>query len=183
MTPIPRPALSDGVIRLRAENARDAGAHAAAFADPEFLRFSDWHPLTHDAIVDRIRTQEVLREEGVGIAFSVTDAAESTALGEVTVNGIDHTTSVASIGYWLTPTARGRGTSTRAVRLVARWALGDLGLERLEITCGPDNDASRRVAERSGFHFEGRLRSHVPFKGHRRDSLLFSLTRPDLPAD
>lgn len=63
-----------------------------------------------------------------------------------------------------------------------RWALGDLGLERLEITCGPDNVGSRRVAERSGFRFEGRLRSHIPFKGHRRDSLLFSLIRQDLAA-
>ncbi|MFE5775454.1 GNAT family N-acetyltransferase [Brachybacterium sp. NPDC056505] len=182
MSSISRPALSDGVIRLRAEHADDAAAHAAAFADPEFLRFSDWHPLLHGEIVERIRGYEVQREEGVGIAFAITAAADGSVLGEITVNGIDKSRSVASIGYWLTPDARGRGASTRAVRLVTTWALGDLGLERLEITCGPDNVGSRRVAERSGFRFEGRLRSHIPFKGHRRDSLLFSLIRQDLAA-
>jgi RimJ/RimL family protein N-acetyltransferase len=45
--------------------------------------------------------------------------------------------------------------------------------------CGPDNAASQRVAERCGFIREGVLRSHLPFKGGRRDTVLFSL----LPAE
>lgn len=85
----------------------------------------------------------------------------------------------AAVGYWLAGHARGRGRATRTVRLPARWAFGDLAIARLELTCGPDNLASQRVAERSGFTCEGLLRSHLPFKGGRRDSLLFSL----LPTD
>jgi RimJ/RimL family protein N-acetyltransferase len=86
----------------------------------------------------------------------------------------------AAAGYWLSPAARGRGLATRAVRLLARWAFGELGLARLELTCGPDNEASQQVAERCGFTREGLLRSHVPFKGGRRDSVLYSLLPGEL---
>jgi RimJ/RimL family protein N-acetyltransferase len=85
----------------------------------------------------------------------------------------------AAVGCWLAPHARGRGIATRAVRLLARWAFDDLGIARLQITCGPDNLASQRVAERAGFTREGVLRSHYPFKGGRRDTVVFSL----LPGD
>jgi RimJ/RimL family protein N-acetyltransferase len=48
----------------------------------------------------------------------------------------------------------------RATRLLARWALTDLGLERLEPLANPENEASQRLAERAGFTREGLLRRY-----------------------
>jgi RimJ/RimL family protein N-acetyltransferase len=79
------------------------------------------------------------------------------------------------------PDARGRGIASRAVRLMARWAFDELGIARLEMTCAPDNPASQRVAERCGFTREGVMRSHMPFKGGRRDTVVFSLLPGELP--
>jgi RimJ/RimL family protein N-acetyltransferase len=59
-------------------------------------------------------------------------------------------------------------------------AFVELGLARLELTCGPENVASQRVAERCGFTREGLLRSHVPFKGARRDSVIYGLLPGEL---
>jgi RimJ/RimL family protein N-acetyltransferase len=84
------------------------------------------------------------------------------------------------VGYWLAPAARGRGVASRAVRLLTGWAFDVLQLQRLELTCGPDNIGSQRVAERTGFTREGLLRSHMAFKGRRRDTLLFSLLPGEL---
>ena len=86
----------------------------------------------------------------------------------------------AAIGYWLASEARDRGAATQAVRLLARWAFAELGLARLELTCGPQNEASQRVAERCGFTREGLLRSHVPFKGALRESVIYSLLPGEL---
>jgi RimJ/RimL family protein N-acetyltransferase len=86
----------------------------------------------------------------------------------------------AAVGYWLTPAARGRGIASHAVRLLAGWAFEGLRIARLELTCGPDNVASQRVAERCGFVREGVLRAHLPFKGGRRDTVVFSLLPGEL---
>jgi hypothetical protein len=59
-------------------------------------------------------------------------------------------------------------------------AFAELGMARLELTCGPDNEASQRVADRCGFVREGLLRSHVSFKGVRRDSVIYSLLSDEL---
>jgi RimJ/RimL family protein N-acetyltransferase len=71
-------------------------------------------------------------------------------------------------------------TATQAVRLLTRWTFAELGLARLELTCGPDNEASQRVAERCGFVREGLVRSPVPFKGTRRHSVLYGLLPDEL---
>ena len=86
----------------------------------------------------------------------------------------------AAIGYWLAPHARGRGVATRAVRLIFPLGIRGSASSRLELTCGPDNGASQRVAERCGFTREGVLRSHIPFKGARRDTVVFSLLPGEL---
>jgi len=44
----------------------------------------------------------------------------------------------------------------------------------------PDNERSQRVAERAGFVQEGVLRSHMAFKGGRRDTVMFSLLPGEL---
>ena len=85
------------------------------------------------------------------------------------------------IGYWCAPQARGRGLTTRALRLLCRYALEELGLERLELITDPDNHASQRVAEKVGFRREGVLRSHLLHPdGRRRDSVMFSLLPGEL---
>jgi len=101
-------------------------------------------------------------------------------LGCVSLEDVRLDQGCAAVGYWLAPGARGRGAAAQAVRLLARWAFAELGLARLELTCGPDNEASQHVAERCGFSREGLLRSHVPFKGTRRDSVIYSLLPGDL---
>ena len=64
--------------------------------------------------------------------------------------------------------------------LLSACAFDTLRLARLELTCAPDNAASQRVAARADFIREGVMRSHLPFKGGRRDTVLFSLLPDDL---
>ena len=88
---------------------------------------------------------------------------------------------IGHIGYWCAREARGRGTTTLALRLLCRYALEELRLERLELITDPDNRASQRVAEKVGFRREGVLRSHLLHPdGRRRDSVMFSLLPREL---
>lgn len=86
----------------------------------------------------------------------------------------------AEIGYWLIERARGRGLGSRAVDLVARWAVADAQLARVEALVEPENIASQRVPERVGFRREGLLRSYLVFERRRADALIYSLLPSDL---
>ena len=72
---------------------------------------------------------------------------------------LDLARGYAEIGYWVAPRARGRGVATRAVRLLHDWAVGELGLRRIEILPDAANAPSRRVAERCGYRYTGELRA------------------------
>jgi RimJ/RimL family protein N-acetyltransferase len=75
--------------------------------------------------------------------------------------------------------ARGRGAAALAVAALAGWALGELGIPRVELYVEPWNSASIRSAERAGFRREGLLRSWQELDGERKDMLMYSR----LPAD
>ncbi len=106
--------------------------------------------------------------------FALTDPADDQAvLGGLSLYDIHD--GRGAVGYWRAAHARGRGVATGAVRLAAAHAFDQLGLARLELTCGPDNHASQWLAERCSFTEEGVLRSHISFKEGRRDTVMFSL--------
>jgi RimJ/RimL family protein N-acetyltransferase len=110
--------------------------------------------------------------------FRIVDAATYEVVGGVNLRFGDH--DIAEISYFLRASARGRGLATRAVRLVAGWAFDELAVERIELRVHPENDASRRVAERAGFTREGVERASRAWPdGTRVDSIVYSL----LPGD
>ena len=87
----------------------------------------------------------------------------------------------ARLGYWVAADSRGQGICTRALRLLSRYALDELRMQRVELITDPDNVASQRVAEKVGFQREGVLRAHLLHPdGRVRDSVMFSLLPGEL---
>ena len=114
-----------------------------------------------------------------GTSYNFAVSVDGRAVGSMAVRVNPFKTG--HIGYWTAPDARGRGVTTRALRLACRWSLEELQLGRLELITDPDNVASQRVAEKVGFTREGVLRSHLLHPdGRRRDSVMFSLLPGEL---
>jgi RimJ/RimL family protein N-acetyltransferase len=178
----PDPQLRDEVVALRPWRDADVAEKFRLFSDAETLRFS-WGEVNAyteaDAWAQHIAHTRAW-EEGTGAEFACTDPADDHAIiGGASIYDIEAAAGRASVGYWVAAHARGRGVATRAVLLLARWAFEDLLIARLQITCGPDNAASQRVAAKAGFTREAVFRSHLPFKGGRRDTVVFSLLPED----
>jgi RimJ/RimL family protein N-acetyltransferase len=181
--PFPHPPLADELVLLRAWSADDVPGKVMAFADPTVQRFSWPHATAYTEADARsfYRHQERARMRGEELHFAFARPDDpALVLGGGSVYGVDLDQGRAGVGYWLSPASRGKGIATHATRLIARWAFDTLGLARLELTCGPDNDPSQRVASRCGFLREGILRSHMAFKGGRRDTVMFSLLPGEL---
>ena len=87
----------------------------------------------------------------------------------------------ASIGYFVVKSARGRGAATHALRALAAWGLGTLGIPRLELYIEPWNAASIVTAERCGFRREGLLRAWQRVGTERRDMFMYSRLPGDVP--
>jgi len=178
----PVPPLAGDAVLLRPWGEADVPGLVLAFSDPVMQRFS-WRtaPFTETDARGLFAEQEETRLCGEGLSFALVEPRDQdVVLGSVSLSEVRLDQGCAALGYWLAPGARGRGVATQAVRLLARWAFADLGVARLELTCGPDNEASQHVAERCGFIREGLLRSHVPFKRARRDSVIYSLLPGEL---
>jgi RimJ/RimL family protein N-acetyltransferase len=178
----PVPPLAGDVVLLRPWGEADVPGIVLAFGDPVMQRFS-WRTTsyTETDARDYFAEQEEARLRGEGLDFALVEPrGQDVVLGAISLYEVRLDQGCAAVGYWLAPEARGRGLATHAVRLLARWAFAELGLARLELTCSPDNEASQHVAKRCGFSREGLLRSHVPFKGARRDSVIYSLLPGEL---
>jgi len=158
---------------LRPPDERDLSTIERGIRDADVIRAFGRPKASAQELLDLNRRHW---DDGTAATFAICDAADE-CVGHVFVNL--SAAARGSVGYWLLPQVRGMGLATRAVRLVAVWALRDLGLARLALLTERSNQPSQRVAERSGFQREGILRSYAEIDERRVDYVSFSL----LPSD
>ena len=158
LSQVAQPALPAGDLVLRPFAEGDAGALAAAFDDPEIQR---WHARTVESLPEAraliARYQQAWRSE-TGAHWAITGPE---VLGRVALRSVDLEEGCAEVAYCVTPAARGRGAAPRAAAALSAWALGELGLHRLDLAHSVANAASCRVAQKAGFAYEGIRRSSV----------------------
>ncbi|MFF2773003.1 GNAT family N-acetyltransferase, partial [Streptomyces bacillaris] len=113
--------------------------------------------------------------------WAVREGDTGPLLGAVEVRR-DEAEGAASLGCWLTPSARRRGVMTEALTAVCAHALAPdgLGFDRLHWEYLPGNEASRRLAERVGFDFSQAAPHRVDFRGEQREALIGVLRRDGL---
>jgi [ribosomal protein S5]-alanine N-acetyltransferase len=156
---------------------RDLRAIERAASDAEILRWFDLHTRSP---ADYLAAKRQAWAEGTGASFAICDATlPDASFGQVFIER--DADDRGSVGYWLLEDGRGTGRATRAVRLVASWALREMRLGRLQLHADPENVASQRVAERAGFTREGVLRAYNGRSdGTRADAVVYSLLPQDL---
>jgi RimJ/RimL family protein N-acetyltransferase len=174
--------IGDSDIRLRLLADADLPALVELVQDPEIPRWtripSPYGPRHAD---DWFGLQARGREQGALLNLMVVER-DNRILGSVGIVELNWEEGRCELGYWLGREARGRGVMTKAVRLLSAWIFESLPMDRITITAEPENHASRTVAERAGFTFEGVLRSYFVNKGVRRDAASYSLVRGELPS-
>lgn len=160
----------------------DAPAVYAACQDPEIQRWLPDlpRPYGHEDARAFVTDAPALGPYPLALGpYQCAITEEGEVVGSIALRVGTHETG--HLGYWCAPQARGRGTTTRALRMLGRYALDELRLERLDLVTDIDNLASQRVTEKVGFRREGVKRSHLRHPdGHRRDSLAYSLLPGEL---
>ena len=156
---IPVVSLSDGVVTLRPWSRDEAGFMAEAFADPAIRRYNGAHdrlgrpapPLSiedAESIIDEFASSWRAfgaAEPPSGVAFAITDAASGDLVG---CCGVDDWSKedVAQFGYWIGPSARGRGYATRAVAITSSVHVWPVRSSRRPISSGIMTEPRRQDA-------------------------------------
>jgi ribosomal-protein-alanine N-acetyltransferase len=150
--PLPEPPLGDEEFVLAPFMDADIRLLVDFCNDPGIAHFT-FLPVPYEErhAADFVGNQHRRREHGEALDLSIRERHGVELLGAVGLRAFREERSSVEVGYWIAPPARGRGLAPRAVKLMTDWALANLPLRRIDLPLDFRNEASRRVAEKSGF--------------------------------
>ncbi|HLN76299.1 MAG TPA: GNAT family N-acetyltransferase [Nocardioidaceae bacterium] len=176
------PRLTDGVVTLRAHTEDDVQALYEQAVDSVMLQWTT---------VPDPSTPETAKEFACDIiptgwrrdsewAFAVEAPGEDGSMRFVgSVSLRNEGEGRAEVAYGAHPWARGRGYVVRALELLLDWGFRERGLRTVIWWADKGNWASRKVAWRLGFSFDGTVRAWLPHRGELRDGWVGVLTSSD----
>ncbi|HEY8297315.1 MAG TPA: GNAT family N-acetyltransferase [Candidatus Baltobacteraceae bacterium] len=166
-------------LRLTPVTAQNADALWAVLQQPDLRTFQDLPAVTASTFVGMVaRRPQRLRPGQPGrFEWLIYGHKMRKPLGWVSLRVPERERSCGEIGYSIVRESRGRGIATEAVRALVAEAFELAALARVKAYCVPENAASRRVLERSGFETDGLLSNGASVNGELVDVLAHVLPR------
>jgi [ribosomal protein S5]-alanine N-acetyltransferase len=180
------PALAGAGVTLRAPQSGDyAEWSALRESSRDFL--VPWEPtwpsddLTRSAFRRRLKRYAEDQRSDAAYAFLIFRNDDNAMVGGLTLANIRRGVAQAgSIGYWIGAPFAKKGYMTAAVRALVPYSFTALRLHRLEAACIPNNAASIRLLEKTGFTREGYARGYLCINGVWEDHLLYGRVKDDI---
>jgi ribosomal-protein-alanine N-acetyltransferase len=188
---IPDLARTDLVLRtprlvLRPLARADVDALFVWVKDPELPRMMSWAAHTsRDETAAFVQIVIGALEKGEGITWVLEHQGKLSGL--VGFDGLQWTLRAwrvdrAELGYWLAPPLWGRGLMSEAAEAAVRFGFETLGLHKVTVGCLEENLASRRIIEKLGFRWVGKLIDDVWRDGRWWTHLRWELLREEWAA-
>jgi ribosomal-protein-alanine N-acetyltransferase len=161
--------------RLWSEVRRDS----AAFLAPWEPVWSPDH-LSRRAFVNRVHWAGRAYSQGTALPLMMIRRADAALLGAITLDNIRRGPAQAgTLGYWVGMSHARQGFMREAIQAVVHHAFTVLDLSRIEAATLPENAASRRLLESTGFKYEGVAQSYLQIGGRWRTHVLYANLRHD----
>ncbi|WP_375487200.1 GNAT family N-acetyltransferase [uncultured Jatrophihabitans sp.] len=175
---LPDGGLTDGVVTLRPARPEDAQGYLED-DDPVAVSWGfDGRPRTHRQAEQRMAGAGLEWLVGRNAWLTVVDVGTGAFAGDLQVRR-GGPPGVAELGYAVHPAFRGRGYTSRALRLIVPWVFEVAGFGRIEVGAKRGNIASQRAAQTAGFRPDGiRERRLRNADGSFADEVCFVLLRP-----
>jgi [ribosomal protein S5]-alanine N-acetyltransferase len=172
--------LTSDLIRLRPVQERDLDELCAKFNNHEYK--GKHFPL---GVYSEVKLHRDFNENGFwtpdeGMLLIVTP--DGAIAGEIEFFPITHYLVGYELSYLIFGSEHsGKGYATEAVRLLTEYLFGRRRINRVQLNIHPDNEASRRVATKAGYTFEGLMRGCWFHRGSYHDLEIWSMLRAELP--
>lgn len=175
--------LNDGIVTLRPFQLADVKPFHETVCETldALIPWMSWAHLRYseDEADEYIRSARRNWDAGTQYVFAVSEARDGAMLGAVSLSHIHPVYHFCNLGYWIRASRHGNGFAGRAARLAAKFAFEQVGLVRVEIVVAVGNEASLKVAEKTGARREGILRNRILVREKVYDGIMFAF----VPAD
>jgi [ribosomal protein S5]-alanine N-acetyltransferase len=172
-------------LRLRPFTETDVDDIWPVVSNPDFPKMMSWA-----AHSDRSETLGFVQavnkslEQNVGVVWAIEH--EQRVIGSIGLDSMVFALRAwrmdrAELGFWLAPEQWNKGLMTEAADAVVRCAFQTIGLHKVTVGCIAENVASRRVIEKLGFRYVGRLEDDVWRDGKWHSHLRYELTAAEWP--
>jgi len=151
--------------------------------DPDVMRYYGVKPYdTMEKSKKHLDWLTKLHREEIGLRWIITLKDEDTCIGDVDFYDWEKKHSRAEIGYILGKQYWGKGIMTEAIKAALDYGFNEMNLNRIQALIDPRNDASKRVAEKHGFQYEGTFRDYEYEYGGFIDLNMYSVLKREYKA-
>jgi ribosomal-protein-alanine N-acetyltransferase len=157
-------------IFLRKMQKKDAVDMYDYARRPLVTKYLLWHPHPDLQYTKRyLAYVEACYRMGKFFDLAIIDRENDRMIGTCGFTRFDFQNNAAEIGYVLHPDYWNRGIATEAAKALMQYGFEKLALHRIEARYMVENQASRRVMEKCGMHFEGVLHEAMLIKDRYED--------------
>lgn len=157
----PFPKLVTERLVLRGPLEKDIQSVFDIHTDPDVMRYYGVEP--YDSLEKSKKHLDWLtkiHKEKTGLRWIITLKDEDIYIGDVGFYDWEKKHSRAEIGYILGKQYWGKGIMTEAIKTALDYGFNEMNLNRIQALIDPRNDASKKVAEKHGFKYEGTFRDY-----------------------
>jgi RimJ/RimL family protein N-acetyltransferase len=133
------------------------------------------HPYSRNEAIKFIRKVNYEARKKKSYVFGIALKDENKIIGVIGLSKINYKDSNAEIGYWLGKKYWGKGIMTEAVKLILELGFKQLKLHKINAGLFEKNIASKKVLEKAGFRFEGKIRESRFRSGGWHDELRYGI--------
>lgn len=144
----------------------------------EFLYYANKENKTLEEIQDLIKSKIERYQNDDYYNWVITLKETGNIIGSINLN-VDKYNDSVQFNYAIDNRYTNKGYMTEALNEMKRFCLNDLKVNRFQGGCCIENIASKRVMEKCGMQYEGKLRSYVRLKDGYHDMYMFSIIHID----
>jgi RimJ/RimL family protein N-acetyltransferase len=166
------PTATAPALILRHWRDTDIEMVVEAYRDAAMRRWLMSSVANEDEARAQLANQKAGWADGTRLTWAIEESGE--VVGHFVIKAANPPATLATgVGYWTLATARGRGIASRCVETATQWLFGPQNImpaDEVELLHTVGNDASCRVAEKSGYLLDSILPAMPPQfsnEGHR----------------
>lgn len=171
--------LSNETVSLRAVEPSDLDMLYMLENDTDAAECSfGTAPLSRHMLWQYIENYSADIHAGGEIRFIIVENASGQSVGTIDISDYNTRDRHGFVGIAILPESRRRGLGYAALKLLCSYASETVGAHSLAAQVAADNEASRRMFAKAGFHTCGSLRSWIRRGKHYADVLLYQILFP-----